>query len=138
MKISTRGRYGLRIMFELARHHNSDPLTRNEIARNQDLSIQYIPSIMKTLISNGFVRSVQGNKGGYVLAIDPSDITLDQIIEALEGPIAVVDCVFDDKYCDRMDVCPTQSLWVEMSTALKKTLSSKTLKKLVDGYKKQK
>jgi len=126
MKISTKVRYGMRAMVELARLGGQKPVMLSVIAANQGLSDKYLEQIFTMLRTAGLVRSVRGSKGGYILADDPKNIGVLEIFKALNGPLELVDCV-DSKNCDRCANCPTYPLWLELTDAVKNVLGSKTL-----------
>jgi Rrf2 family protein len=130
MKMSTKGRYGLRVMLELALRHGSGPIMMSVIAQSQDISRKYIHSLLTSLKAAGLVRSVRGAGGGYVLATDPSKILLSDVVQALEGAFFPVDCVGDRSLCDRSDFCVTREVWSELGSAIEKVLSKMTLEQL--------
>lgn len=127
MRISTKGRYGLRAMIALARHEGDGPLLMGRIAEDQDVSRKYLHALLTALRASGLVRSVRGARGGYVLARDAADITALEIIESLEGQMALTECVVDGTSCERQAVCAAHDLWVEMSARLQASLSGLTL-----------
>lgn len=131
MKLSTRGRYGTRLMVDLAQHYADGPIPLGEIARRQDLSAKYLEQLIILLKGTGLIRSTRGRRGGYMLARRPKEINLGEIIETLEGRLAIVDCVADPELCDRSDVCPTRGIWVSMTDLLKKQLFSLNLEDVV-------
>lgn len=135
MKISTRGRYGTRMMLDLAAHHNQGPTPLREIAKRQDLSVKYLEQLIIPLKAAGYIRSVRGARGGYTLARKPDKISLGQIIKVLEGGLSLVDCVEDPKVCEREKNCPTRDIWLRMSERLMEELSSLTLRDILDGKK---
>jgi len=105
MKMSTRGRYGLRVMMELALHHGKGPVPVETIANNQEISGKYIHNLMSSLHSAGLARTVRGPKGGYELARPPSEITALDAVEALEGKNVLMECVADASSCRRAGRC---------------------------------
>lgn len=127
MKLSTRGRYGTRLMIDLAQHYAMGPIPLNEIARRQDLSAKYLEQLIILLKGAGLIRSVRGRRGGYMLARKPEDINLGEIVETLEGKLSLVDCVLEPELCYRAIKCPTRDIWVGMTGMLKKQLCSLTL-----------
>ena len=131
MKLSTRARYGIRAMFELAVNYNGKPMPIKTISRNQDISKKYLHSLLTILRSTGFVRSVLGSSGGFALTRHPSQITFFEIVTALEGPLSIVDCVTDNSICDRSIDCASKEIWTEVNNAIEKVLSSTTLEDLV-------
>ena len=135
MKISTRGRYGTRMMLDLAAHHDQGPTPLREIAKRQDLSVKYLEQLIIPLKAAGYIRSVRGARGGYTLARKPDKISVGQIIKVLEGGLSLVDCVEDPKVCEREKNCPTRDIWLRMSERLMEELSSLTLSDVLDGKK---
>jgi len=135
MKISTRGRYGTRMMLDLAAHHDQGPTPLREIAKRQDLSVKYLEQLIIPLKAAGYIRSVRGARGGYTLAKKPDKINVGQIIKVLEGGLSLVDCVEDPKLCEREKNCPTRDIWLRMSERLMEELSSLTLSDVLDGKK---
>ncbi len=135
MKISTRGRYGTRMMLDLAAHHDQGPTPLREIANRQDLSVKYLEQLIIPLKAAGYIRSVRGARGGYTLAKKPDKINVGQIIKVLEGGLSLVDCVEDPKVCEREKNCPTRDIWLRMSERLMEELSSLTLSDVLDGKK---
>lgn len=135
MKISTRGRYGTRMMLDLAAHHDQGPTPLREIAKRQDLSVKYLEQLIIPLKAAGYIRSVRGARGGYTLARKPDKISVGQIIKVLEGGLSLVDCVEDPKVCEREKNCPTRDIWLRMSERLMEELSSLTLRDILDGKK---
>jgi Rrf2 family protein len=133
IKLSTKGRYGTRLMLNLALHYNEgkEAVVLKNISKEEDLSIRYLEQIIIPLKINKLVKSVRGAGGGYTLARHPSDINLCQIIEVLEGTCALVDCVEDPDSCERVGECATQTVWKEASDLLQNFFESHTLQDLV-------
>src|SRR5512135_1483708 len=131
MKLSTKIRYGARAMLELASHYGEGPVELKEIARSQDISIKYLEQVIIPLRTAGLVKSVRGSKGGYSLAKPPSEVCLFDVIETLEGPINLVDCITDPRACKKSLSCVTRDIWGEVSAALQGVLKSITLEELV-------
>ena len=140
IKLSTKGRYGTRLMLNLALHYNEggESVVLKNISKEEDLSIRYLEQIIIPLKINKLVKSVRGAGGGYTLARDPSQISLCQIIEVLEGTCALVDCVEDPDSCERISECATQVVWKEASDLLKNYFESKTLQDLITIAEKKK
>jgi Rrf2 family transcriptional regulator, cysteine metabolism repressor len=131
MKLSTKGRYGLRAMLELALNYNKRPLLLREIAKNQDISEKYLERILSTLKANGFIKSTRGAQGGYTLSRPPSEIKLSDVVQSLEGSLAPVECVDDPKICNRSNFCATIEVWLKIKKSMMSTLRSMTLKDLI-------
>lgn len=140
IKLSTKGRYGTRLMLNLALHYNEgkEAVVLKNISKEEDLSIRYLEQIIIPLKINKLVRSVRGAGGGYSLAKAPSEINLCEIIEVLEGSCALVDCVEDPDSCERVTECATHEIWCEASNLLKNYFESKTLQDLIKIAKKKK
>ena len=131
MKLSTRSRYGLRAMLDLAQSFGDGPVLMNTMARNQELSPKYLHALLTTLKSAGLVRSLRGAKGGYTLARPPSKIKVSEVIQGLEGSLSIVDCVEDKILCKRSEHCITRDVWDELSKAIENVLENWTLEDLV-------
>jgi Rrf2 family protein len=133
IRLSTKGRYGTRLMLNLALHYNEDreAVVLKNISKEEDLSIRYLEQIIIPLKINKLVKSVRGAGGGYTLARDPSQINLCQIIEVLEGTCALVDCVEDPDSCERIGECAAQVVWKKASDLLKNYFESITLQDLI-------
>ena len=140
IKLSTKGRYGTRLMLNLALHYNEgkEAIVLKNISKEEDLSIRYLEQIIIPLKISKLVKSVRGAGGGYTLTKHPSEINLCQIIEVLEGTCALVDCVEDPDSCERMTECATHEVWKEASNLLKNYFESKTLQDLIKIAKKKK
>lgn len=131
MKISTRARYGLRMMVELAVNYGKGPIFLKDIARSQEISEKYLSQIIIPLKAAGLVNSFRGAHGGYVLQRDPAAISLREIVEALEGDFAMVDCISNPNICDRVSRCVTQGVWCKVGQAIAGTLEGIDLQSLV-------
>ena len=138
MKLSTRTRYGVRAILELAAGQGEGPMQIKAIAQQQDISVKYLEQLMAILKSAGFVRSVRGAKGGYILAKPANQIKLSDVFNALEGPVTTVECLENEKYCARVADCVTRQVWAEVQQAIEKVLQSMTLQDLVDRTKDKK
>ena len=104
MKVSTKSRYGVAAMVDIAQHHGAGPVALRSVAERQQVSEHYLEQLMSSLRNAGYVRSIRGAQGGYVLAKNPALITVGDIVRAMEGPIAPVDCLLaengpDNPYC---------------------------------------
>ena len=131
MRLSTRGRYGTRLMVDLAQHYADGPVPLAEIAKRQDLSAKYLEQLIILLKGAGLIRSVRGRSGGYMLARNPEEISVGEIVETLEGKLAVVDCVLEPDLCYRAIECPTRHIWLGMTDVIKKELFSLSLMDIV-------
>ena len=131
MKISTKGRYGLRTLMDIAVHQAHGPVNLNDIAERQGISAKYLWQIVNLLKTAGFVRGTRGPKGGYVLLRNPAEITLLDVIQVLEGPVSLVECVDDPDFCPRTEHCVAHSVWEEVSRAIRSSLKSITLAEIL-------
>jgi len=131
MKLSTRGRYGTRAVLELALRYGEGPVLLKDVASRQDIPLSYLENLMGALRAAGLVATVRGMHGGYYLAKPPSEIRLSQIVTALEGSIAPVECVDDHKHCSRAELCVTRDVWSEVKQAIEGVLESITVEELV-------
>lgn len=132
MKLSTRTRYGIRAIFELALHSGKGPVQLKRIAEKQDISVKYLEQLIAILKTGGFVRSIRGSKGGYILAKKPSEIKLSDCVRCLEGQLNPVECVEDNDYCQRSEDCIIKQVWVKITEAVEDILQSITLQDLLD------
>ncbi len=134
MRLSTRGRYALRAMIDLALHADEGPVLRSDIAERQEISAHYLEQLFVKLRKAGLLESVKGPGGGYILAKSADQIRAGDIIRAVEGPIALVHCVApqQEAACHRVDRCITHLLWKRLSDRVAEVLDSVTLKELCD------
>lgn len=136
MRLSTKARYAVRAMVELALSYDGEPVKLKTIAEKQDLSIKYLEQVMNPLRVNGFVSTQKGSRGGYRLIKPPDQITLYDLIYAVEGSLAPVDCVDNPETCDRVDSCVTRDVWVRVHQVILRELQSTTLAELADEQRK--
>jgi Rrf2 family protein len=136
MRLSTKSRYGLRALFDMAYHAGTLPAQIKDISRRQNISPRYLEQIFQDLKKAGLVKSRRGPQGGYFLARKPGEITVMDIIHATEGEMALVDCVKQarrgKKGCDFDNQCITQQIWAEASRKLNEYLGTVTIKDLCD------
>jgi Rrf2 family transcriptional regulator, iron-sulfur cluster assembly transcription factor len=132
MKLSTRARYGLRAMTDLAMRDDGAPVMMRSIAANEDLSKRYLDNIFATLRQEGLVRSIRGAAGGYRLARPADQIHVDEIVAALEGEILLVHCDHEFDGCDKQGRCATSEIWQQASDALRSTFSAVSLADLAE------
>lgn len=133
MKISTKGRYALRLMLDLATYNTGEPIALKDIARRQNISEKYLEQIISILNKAGFVRSIRGAQGGYVLTRDIRDYTVGMILRLTEGELAPVNCVGRDAIeCERMESCVTIRIWQRLYDAINGVVDSITLADLVE------
>lgn len=132
MKLSTKSRYGLRLLFRLATA-GKEIVPLSEIAEKEAISEKYLEHIINRLKVAGIVQAQRGIKGGYILSKNPTEISLLEVVETLEGPLTLVDCV-GKRACGRMASCPTQWVWDRLSTVLRQELSRMTLDDMIRRY----
>lgn len=139
IRLSTKGRYGTRLMLNLALHHNDNQKATilKNVSDEEEISIRYLEQIIIPLKINKLVKSIRGAGGGYILARDPADIKLSEILHALEGTCCLVECVEDDEYCERTKNCATHEVWEEASLMLKDYFENISLADLVKRAKKK-
>lgn len=131
IRVSTRGRYALRAMVDLAINADGEPVLRQQIAERQGISADYVAQLFRPLHKAGLVESVKGPGGGYHLARDAAEITAGDVVRAVEGPVAVVHCTLPgDDSCERASQCVTHLLWKRLSTVMTEFLDSVTLQDL--------
>jgi Rrf2 family protein len=133
MRLSTRSRYGLRALLDIANHDGGGPVRLKEIAARQGVSLSYLEHIVGPLVSRGIVRSTRGIGGGVSLGRPPEEIGLHEAVTVLEGPVLASDCVREPGVCPRAATCATRSLWVEMTEAMNAVLGSRTVADLLAG-----
>jgi Rrf2 family protein len=133
MKLSTRSRYGARILVDLARNDDQGPVQIGEISKRQDISVKYLEQLIRPLRQAHIVTSVRGPKGGHLLAKKPHTITLGQIVRLFEGQSVLVQCVGSPEKCARSDECQVRLAWKDATTALYQKLDNITIADLIDG-----
>ena len=133
MKISTKGRYALRLMMDLAENNNGSPISLKDVAKRQDISDKYLEQIISILNKAGYVRSVRGAQGGYMLKQEPQNNTVGMILRQTEGSLAPVACIEDDEIvCDRQQQCVTSIVYKKINDAISGVVDNITLQDLVD------
>lgn len=138
MKLSTRSRYGVRLMLALAVSETKNPVLLKDIAASENISEKYLSQIIIPLKAKGLVIAFRGAHGGYLLNREASDIKLIEIIEPLEGDLSLVDCVGNSDVCNRSVACVTKDIWDQMSFLLREFLDSVTLEDMVKKYRQRK
>ena len=128
MKLSTRGRYGTRLMLELTRSYGKGPVSMSEIAKKQDIPLKYLEQLVIPLKKAGLIHSVRGPKGGHMLSRPPEEINLWELLNLLESKFTLVDCVADgENGCDHMVDCPLRLVWGKAYETLMKQFQATTL-----------
>ncbi|MCU0608933.1 MAG: Rrf2 family transcriptional regulator [Chitinispirillaceae bacterium] len=135
MKLSTKSRYGLRAILEIARSHGQKPSQRKDIAKKEDISSSYLENILLLLRNSKILATMRGIHGGYILTRPPSEITVYDVIRALEGPITIVDCVGNPGKCDESTGCTSRVVWCAVADAIRTTLEGITLQNMLDKEK---
>ena len=135
LRISTKGYYGVRLMLELALNYQKGLVLLKDIAKRQNISEKYLEHIVVSLRATGLILSYRGAHGGYSLAKSPSEITLKDIIQVLEGPIFVVECIDIPTFCDKVEFCVSRDIWKVLSEKIIHTLESVTLENMIEMQK---
>ncbi len=136
MKISTKGRYALRLMLDLAVNNTGEYITVKSIAARQELSEKYLEQIIPMLSKAGYLKSIRGAQGGYKLSKTPKDYTVGMILRTIEGSLAPVACLEDEpNECPRYDQCVTIDVWKQLNDAINNVVDNITVEDLVNKYK---
>jgi len=140
IRLSTKGRYGTRLMLNLAQHYNNgkEAIILKNVSEDEEISIRYLEQIIIPLKISKLVKSIRGAGGGYTLARKPSQIKLNEILHSLEGSCCLVECVDDDEYCTRMGTCATHDIWKNASALLHDYFEKTTLQDLMTLEKRKK
>lgn len=134
MKISTKGHYGLRSLIDVAVNQTEGPVTLNDIAKRQSISVKYLWQVINPLKESGFLSVTRGAKGGYMLARPPKEINMLEVLTTLEGPISILKCLTDDKVCNRINSCVARTVWSDVNLAIEKALAGTTLDRVLSHY----
>lgn len=134
MKLSTRAKYGIHAMLDLALNQGQGPQSIKSIAERQSIPEQYLEQLIAVLRREGLVNSVRGAQGGYYLALQPGEITMARLMHVLEGPIDLSDCLVDDQYCEKACICPTRRVWEKLSQSIDEVLGSVTLGDMLEDH----
>lgn len=127
MKLSTKYRYGSRAIIEIARHYGQGPVKRKDLVKTLEIPDSYLENILVAMKNGGLINTTRGANGGYVLAVDPAETTLYDVIKAMGGDEAPVRCLDDDKECPKVGVCSTRPIWAKMKKAMDDVLKEQTL-----------
>ena len=133
MKLSTRSRYGARILVDLARHKDQGPVQMSEISKRQDISVKYLEQLIRPLKQANLVTSVRGPKGGHLLAENPENISLGQVVRLFEGQIDLVECISFPEKCPMSDDCQVRLAWRDATEVLYDKLDATTISDLMNG-----
>ena len=133
MKISTKGRYALRLMLDIVQHNDGEPVRVKDIAARQEISVKYLEQIVSILVRAGYLKSIRGPQGGYRLMRQPGEYTVGSILRLTEGSLAPVQCLDSEiNDCPRSETCVTLRLWKELDQAIKGVVDQYTLEDLKD------
>ena len=132
MKLSTKGRYGLRALIDLALYSENETVSIQSIARRQNISDSYLEQLMRKLRSAGLIVSVRGAQGGYKLARPANEISVGDVLRALEGSLEAVSCGGEDNSCQGADLCVTKFVWERINSSIRDTVDSIKLSQLVE------
>lgn len=140
MKLSTKGRYGVKAMVDLAVHFGEEPLSIKSISERQNISEYYLEQLFSPLRKANLIKSIRGSQGGYILSKSPENITVADIMRVLEGPIEISECIEEnnESSCSNIDCCATRLLWSRIKESIDSVMESTTLQDMVDDYNKMK
>lgn len=135
MKISTKGRYALRVMLDLAIHNTGEYIPLKDVSQRQSITVKYLEQIIPQLKKRGYLKSTRGNCGGYRLAREPREYVIGDILRTMEGSLAPVSCLEDEaNLCEMSNACPTLHFWRGLDKAISDYVDSVTLQDLLDQY----
>ncbi len=134
MKLSTRGRYGIHAMYDLALHANSGPQSIKAIAERQGIPEAYLEQLIAVLKREKLVNSTRGAQGGYALSRRPEEITVGDVLRALEGGLSLVECIQEEETCGRSCECPSRIVWKKIQEGLDRIVDGITLRDMVEDY----
>lgn len=130
MKLSTRSRYGTRMLLDIAEHGNGKPVPVSEISKRMGVSVKYLEQLIRPLNKAKYLKSVRGPKGGHLLARQPAEISVGEIVRLLEGGVHLTECVAEPKACDKAEDCRTRRVWAKATLAMNGILDGITLEDL--------
>ena len=134
MKLSTRGRYGIHAMYDLAKHYGDGPQSLKLIAERQGIPEAYLEQLIAILRKEKLVISNRGAQGGYRLASEPAQMTVGQVLRALEGGLNLVDCLLEEDSCGKTCACPSRVVWMKIRDGLNSIVDGITLQDMIDEY----
>ena len=134
MKLSTRGRYGIHAMYDLAKNYNAGPQPIKAIAERQTIPEAYLEQLFAALKREKLVNSVRGAQGGYTLARPPAEITVGDVLRTLEGSLNLVDCLEEEDTCGKSCACPSRFVWMKIRDGLNAIVDGITLQDMIDEY----
>jgi Rrf2 family protein len=134
LKLSTRGRYGIHAMYDLAKHYGDGPQSLKLIAERQGIPEAYLEQLIAILRKEKLVISNRGAQGGYRLASEPAQMTVGQVLRALEGGLNLVDCLLEEDSCGKTCACPSRVVWMKIRDGLNSIVDGITLQDMIDEY----
>lgn len=134
MKLSTRGRYGIHAMYELAANYGGSPVSIKSVAEKQNIPEAYLEQLIAILRKDELVVSIRGAQGGYRLARSPEEITVGDVLRSLEGGLKLIDCLEEEETCGKSCACPSRIVWKKLSDGLNAIVDSITLKDMIDEF----
>ncbi|MBC2579019.1 Rrf2 family transcriptional regulator [Clostridium sp. DJ247] len=136
MKLSTKGRYGVKAMVDLAIHYGEEPSSIKSISERQNISEYYLEQLFSPLRKANLIKSIRGAQGGYILSRDPKDISVADIMTVLEGPIEISECIEENNEisCNNIECCATRVLWSRIKKSIDSVMESTTLQDMLDDY----
>lgn len=134
MKLSTKGRYGVKAMFELALNYQGNTVSIKEISEKINVSEYYLEQLFSSLRKAGLIKSIRGAQGGYMLSKTPTEISVADIINVLEGPIEISECIEDEGGCSRTGYCATRLLWIKISDSVNQVINGISLQDMLNDY----
>lgn len=132
MRLSTKGRYGTRLLLDLALHQEQEPVLLKDIGRRQQIPLAYLKHLVAPLVGAGIIRSARGAKGGLTLVKSPEQIKLRDVIQLLEGPVVPVECLSDPTVCELYECCAIRDVWNELQKTVEDVLDTTTLRDLME------
>ena len=134
IKLSTKGRYGTRLMVNLARHYknSNEPIILKSVAEEEGISIRYLEQIIIPLKNNRLVKSIRGAGGGYILARNPTEIKICEILQALEGSCSLVECIEDETFCENIKTCGAHEIWKGATELLRNYFEKLTVQDVLE------
>lgn len=133
MKLSTKGRYGVKAMVDLAINYGENPVSIKSISERQHISEYYLEQLFSQLRKSSLVKSVRGAGGGYTLNKEPSEITIKEVLDVLEGPIEISTCL-EESACNNIECCATRTVWRKIKDSIDSVTESITLQDIVNDY----
>lgn len=133
LKLSTKGRYGVKAMLDLAVHYGTEPISIKSISERQGISEYYLEQLFAPLRRAGLIKSVRGAQGGYILNRKPIEITVLEIMDVLEGPVEISECLDNDE-CNKFESCATRVLWKKIQMSINSVMENVTLQEMLNDY----